>query len=314
MIWMREGDKGPMPLVGWETRRDGVDDYRYLQMLEDSIAANRDNRVARQASRWLESLRKRITTDPHKAGSGKPLALETIGADALDALPAVAALYSHPDGFVRLGATFVLWRMGPSAAAGLQPALVDKFLPVSQVAGDALSDMGSAATPALPALIKMFDMPEKEYHLSALKVIAGIGPDARAAVPGILEVWQGAFPNYPTYTEALAAIGPDAAAAVPMLERFLAQHGDHKVHSVAATVHYALFRIRGERKDLDGLLKLIENRDKVNQNWAADCLIRLGRAARAALPGARRVMEKGKIDEERAKKLEEFIKKAQQAE
>jgi len=54
MVWMREGDEGPMPTVGWETRRDGIDDYRYLQMLEDRISANPESLVAAAAGGWRD--------------------------------------------------------------------------------------------------------------------------------------------------------------------------------------------------------------------------------------------------------------------
>ena len=93
-IWMRQGDKGPMPNIGWESRREGIDDYRYMTLLEVSIAARPDNVVAYEAAGWLESVRARIVIDPHKVENDKPL-----GAAEYDAIRAMAADY-----ITRLGA------------------------------------------------------------------------------------------------------------------------------------------------------------------------------------------------------------------
>ena len=62
--------------VGYENRRDGIDDYRYLQMLEDAVAAKPDHTAAAEASEFLEALRIRVLeTAPHKAKPDEPLAI-----------------------------------------------------------------------------------------------------------------------------------------------------------------------------------------------------------------------------------------------
>ena len=80
-----------MPHMGWEARREGVDDYRYLQMVEDLVKAKKPDPLAVEAGTWLEGLRARLTlTDiqPHDVEAGKPLDIEEY-----DAIRARAADY-----------------------------------------------------------------------------------------------------------------------------------------------------------------------------------------------------------------------------
>ncbi|MFH0962382.1 MAG: glycoside hydrolase domain-containing protein [Planctomycetota bacterium] len=56
-------DSGPVPSVAWENRREGVEDYRLLRLLESRIAAHADRPEARQAQAWLNQLRSRVNWD-----------------------------------------------------------------------------------------------------------------------------------------------------------------------------------------------------------------------------------------------------------
>ena len=52
------GPKGPIPTIGWEARREGVDDYRYLQLLRDTAAApDADPTVVGEVNQWFETLK-----------------------------------------------------------------------------------------------------------------------------------------------------------------------------------------------------------------------------------------------------------------
>lgn len=53
-------DSGPVPSVSWEARREGVEDYRTLRLLENRIAANPESATAGEASQWLLKLRSRV--------------------------------------------------------------------------------------------------------------------------------------------------------------------------------------------------------------------------------------------------------------
>ena len=418
MIWMRQGDEGPMPTVGWETRREGIDDFRYLQMLEDRIYANSESLVAAAAGGWLEGLRSRINLapDPNKAGPGVPLerieyeqirakaaqyiqqlsppppgqikphavtrlkdearlfrkrtmpeciealqrddmtarrgaalalkergaqavpaiaalveqlnqpevripalrALEAIGPQAAPLVPKVTALYSHPDAFVRLAATFVLCRMGPSAAEALQVALLDEFPPLAEVAGEGLGDLGPAAEPALPTLIKMLAM-SQHYQFVALRTIERIGPGAAPAMPMLLKQWAAIMPRHRStyFLNAFLAIGvPHANDVVPLLDEFIEKYAFmDTVHGNKATAYYALCRFRGAPEDLDGLVDMIENPPSdpvhpnfpVNQDVASHLLAVLGPEAKAAAPRVRKLLRDGGFDQRVVDRLNTFL-------
>lgn len=58
--------EGNLPTLGWEGRREGIDDYRYLQALRDAVAAAakskdaRKRREVREAEQFLTALRGRL--------------------------------------------------------------------------------------------------------------------------------------------------------------------------------------------------------------------------------------------------------------
>jgi len=187
LVWYREGDERPMPLVGWETRREGIDDYRYLQLLEECVAANPDDPVATEAKQWLANLRARIiAADPHiRNQSGGFLALDE---------------YER----VREQATGYIERLGPvsggsrdsSKPAGLkdeakpfrgksvrecQDALDSPQTSVRRAAAWALFEKGPEAAPAVGALADLLE--DAETRLPALRALEAIGPAARAALP-----------------------------------------------------------------------------------------------------------------------------------
>ena len=72
-VWWRDDDE-PQPMVGWEARREGIDDYCYLQMLEETVATRAEHPLAAEAGAWLETLRPIAAIDPHVAEVGRPLA------------------------------------------------------------------------------------------------------------------------------------------------------------------------------------------------------------------------------------------------
>jgi len=51
---------GPISSVGWEERREGIEDYRTLTLLETCIAEKPDDPAAKEARAWLDGLRKRV--------------------------------------------------------------------------------------------------------------------------------------------------------------------------------------------------------------------------------------------------------------
>ena len=53
-------DSGPVPSVAWEARREGVEDYRTLHLLEARLAAQPNYPLAAEAKAWLQSVRDKV--------------------------------------------------------------------------------------------------------------------------------------------------------------------------------------------------------------------------------------------------------------
>ena len=185
LVWMREGDKRPMPLVRWETRREGIDDYRYLQMLEDCVAAKPGNPVAAEARKWMTGLRAQITVDPHKTAPGRPLALDEYdrirdqAADYIQRLGPVPADQIPPITHSYLKDEAKPFRGKPvqECIAGL----ADEEASVRRAAAWALFEMGPKAAPAVPALADLLG--DAEVRMPAIRALEAIGPASRPALP-----------------------------------------------------------------------------------------------------------------------------------
>ena len=55
------GPKGPLPSVGWEARREGVDDYRYLQLLKEATEApSADPELVAEINKWFQTQHDRL--------------------------------------------------------------------------------------------------------------------------------------------------------------------------------------------------------------------------------------------------------------
>ncbi|GEM_PF-2932568 len=63
MNFVLPSDKGPVPSVAWEARREGVEDYRLLKLLESRITAKPDADGAKEAGKWLKEIRSRVNWD-----------------------------------------------------------------------------------------------------------------------------------------------------------------------------------------------------------------------------------------------------------
>jgi hypothetical protein len=369
--WFAPDSTEPMPITGHEGRREGIDDYRYLQMLEDGIAANPQSDTAIEARTWLTSLRDRLMgTIPNIVFPGKPLtiaeydeirsraadyiqrlgpvasdstgrpsvtavkaeevfyrgkslsaciaglaaddvatrraaawalyemgpqaapatmplaralsdpevrmpalhALEAIGPDAYKAVPQIAALVTHVDPFVRIGAALTLGEIGcpmqprnrsgrrvpsPHAPLVIEPlskVLVDEFDTFPSTAASILGAMGPLAKPVVPTAIAYLDNPSHILRSAGLEIITGLGPHASDAVPKLMNIGGNEFKEGRIIV-ALAAIGPAASAAVGALEVYAEKNtGDAR-----ANAFYALCTIRGDLSDLQKMTGLLQD-------------------------------------------------------
>ena len=187
-VWWEPESTEPLPITGWEARREGVDDFCYLQMVEDAVEAMPAEVTAIEAAAWLESLRARLLGfDPHDAEPGKPLEIEEyeeIRARASDYIhrlgPVPAdAVQPAPVTYVRDEAAPFRNRSVKECIAGLRSSQASE----RRSAAWALFEKGPEAAPAVDALAEALEDPE--VRIPALRALEGIGPDAYSAAPRV---------------------------------------------------------------------------------------------------------------------------------
>ena len=191
-VWWLPGSNEPLPTTAWEARREGVDDYRYLQMVEDCAAANDGQARAKEATDWLSSLRTRLAPlDPHLVEAGKPLSL-----DEYDEIRAKAS------GFIE--------------ALGAPAGNVEAW-PVTNLKDEAAAFRGKSVQECIAGL----NSGEVLTRRGAAWALFETGPQGAAAVEALIAALDDAEVRIPAM-RALELIGPAAHPAVPRLALFLA--------------------------------------------------------------------------------------------
>ena len=273
--WFAPGSHEPMPLTAHEARREGIDDYRYLQMLEDRIAANPDTQSARQATKWLMDLRVRLMpTVPNLVEKGEPLALAEF-----DEIRERAAGYIE-----KLGPAPARAAIRPPAAHARDEAAPFRGKPVAvcitglgsgaasqrRSAATALYELGPKAVAAVEPLARVLD--DAEVRLPALRALEAIGPDAFRAVPQIAKLLE-----HPDFHVRTAAVLTLAEIGCPMDKR---QRGGIRKPSPHAAIVAKSLVISLRHDDAEELLAL-----------ASEVLAAMGSFAKLALPEAIRMLD-----------------------
>lgn len=184
--WWEPGRDEPMPITGWEARREGVDDYRYLQMLEDRVRAAGSNPTALKAGAWLQALRERLGGfDPHDAKPGEPLALGEYEAIRDTACAYIEQLGSVPPGGIEPRPVVPYLKDEAAAFRGTsvaqcQSGLGSASAPTRRAAATALFEMGPQAAPAVAQLARALG--DVRVRIPALRALEAIGPPAGPAL------------------------------------------------------------------------------------------------------------------------------------
>ena len=195
--------EGPDPLVAWEGRREGIDDYRYLMMLQtltDRAAA--DNETATEAKAWLTKLRADVDlTFFHGFGGGSRVdgpfcypapdieledydRIRAKAADLCIKLGADKLERFAPEPHVRSGAA--KWEAQPFARASVDACIAglsDSDMQVRRAAAASLADRGEEALPAAERLKALLRDPD--VRLVAARALRAIGPQAKGAADAI---------------------------------------------------------------------------------------------------------------------------------
>jgi HEAT repeat protein len=185
-VWFREDRDEPMPLVGWEARREGIDDFRYFQMLKDCVATNKEDPLAIEAGAWLEAMRVRfLEIDPHVVDAESPLQLEEYdqirnkAARYIERLGPVAVDKNRPRLAVRLKDEAGLFR--DKSIEQCIAAFSSDDVSTRRAAAWALFERGPDAAPAVSAIIDLLDDPD--VRMPALHALDAIGPASYPASP-----------------------------------------------------------------------------------------------------------------------------------
>jgi HEAT repeat protein len=151
-------------------------------------------------------------------------ALENLDPAAKDAVPVlIEALKEKDDVTVLPVAAKALGRLGSAAVPALTEALEVKDGRLQAYAAMALKQIGPDAKPAVPALIevvKKYKEPAQLAKLQAIAALGKIGSGAKEAVPILIDVTKEKPPTSAARLAAVTAlgqIGPEAKAAVPTL-------------------------------------------------------------------------------------------------
>jgi HEAT repeat protein len=172
---------------------------------------------------------------------GVALALGKMGPSAKPAVPALTRALEDPSRLVRVRAAKALWKIDGQADAvckTLGEAIklkgqmwVDEAKRVQtdedweshRIADEAVRLMGPAA---IPVRIEQLASDSTD-RLSAMVALGDFGPDAKDAVPILVDILQQRGFFYPEAVSTLAKIGPEAKAAVPAIVEAIQDERTH---------------------------------------------------------------------------------------
>ena len=282
--WFPPDSQEPMPVTGWEARREGIDDYRYLQMLEDGIAANRDTPVAAEAAAWLAELRDRLRpVQPLKVAAGKPMAaaeFDAIRERAADYITKLGPLPNPPQRrppLARARDEAAPYR-GKTVAACLV-GMTHGDAAARRAAAWALYEMGDKAAPAAGQLATLLDDPGT--RMPALHALEAIGPQAWQTVPVIAKLLEHPDPYVRVgATMALGQIGCPVEKYEPGASRIPSDHAAAIIEPLAMALEDTHPDITGRVAEMLGVMGPL----------AKPAMAAIGRALDNPEPSVRRSM------------------------
>jgi hypothetical protein len=264
------GPNGPIPGMGFEGRREGIDDYRYLQLLEARLAAADPNlAAAKEASLWLDSLKQQIVAESLEGvyASGYQHLWEL---DWAEPSPNIG-----PAQYASLRDTAVGFILQLSEAPGeLNPPRADREFIASGWEGEDFLDKSAGE---IGLALQHGSSALQRAAATALTVVEIDDDGVQEVVPALIALLEKPDVRMPAIN-ALGTIGPRAAAAVPALERVLEAEDPTVRCSSLLTLHEM------GPAGVDGLILGLQDPFLMNKLTAADCLQKIGPAAAKALP------------------------------
>jgi len=173
-------------------------------------------------------VKKLKSSDPEiRRGAAKELG--SLGPDAADAVPALAAALKDQDKFVRRFAAQSLAKVGESAKSAREPlsALLknpNEAREVQEAAAQALAVAGKPAVGVLADAVKNNNLPSS-VRTRAADSLGLIGKDAADAVPALTDALRAQEVRL-NAASALGKIGPDAKPAVEKMQEMYDKKGE----------------------------------------------------------------------------------------
>jgi HEAT repeat protein len=168
--------------------------------------------------------------------------LETMGAEAAPAIPAMVRSLEDSDLFVRWAAARTLGGLAPRQAESVVPALArllrpEEDLNVRQAVETALGKFGPDAAEAVPALTRALGRGTMPLRVGAIKALESIGTAAEPALPAIAWRLKDASPQVRAEAaRVLGRFGPAAARALPALRLALSDPSQDVRHAASDAI------------------------------------------------------------------------------
>jgi HEAT repeat protein len=218
-------------------------------------------------------------------------ALLKFGPDARPALPELRAALKDRSANVSSWAVAVLSRLGDDGHAALAEALGEKACTARRFIAEALIDLGPHSKSVVPALRLALWDEDLDIRQSAAEALLRIDRPAgvRLGVPALARLAADRDYEYRQFAiESLGEVGPEAKAAVPKLIEILRSRDRMKFRWRAAA---ALGKIGPEARSAVPTLVAALNADRYSVRVEAVLALgRIGPDARAALPRLRALL------------------------
>ncbi len=210
------------------------------------------------------------------------VALEEIGAPAKEAVDPLLDVLTTGDPWLHTYAIHTLGRIGPEARAAVTPLhrrLNDKNVFVRVEAAGALWRIDPRQEGVLPVLIAALDDPKG--FAAAAEALAEIGTAARPAVPSLVRMLKDTDERWSAGANALGRLGIPAPEALPLLKPKL-RHASGRFRVLAAKALARLDRV--DERILEVLKTSLRDQDGTVRYQAAEAMGIIGAPARPCLP------------------------------
>jgi HEAT repeat protein len=220
------------------------------------------------------------------------LALGKIGPEAKSGIPALIAALSDKSELVKGQAVWAMSRIGANAVPPLIALLEDDKLQDTAVV--CLGNIGAAARPAVPSLVKLLSQSEMPTDLGReiLLTLSRIGPAAAESVPALLKILSDEQSELRPYAAwAIAQIG--FKPAIPLLIRALPADEDSNPSELSIVLPLAVLTLNPESVPRNEVyitwakkrgVALLEHPSSLVRQAAAAALASIGERAALAVP------------------------------